>query len=401
VHHVDFGHSFAVSPDGKWLLVKHNQTHLYRLEGAEPKSLGVLEETDFSGGRGGLGFSTDGKHVVVANANGLVRCWDFTGEKPKEISPFDPATAFHPEGSRLAREPGRLLLPRLEGRFWQVWAFDGEEPRPWPNAEALRPDRAERFFPAFGGRWLQGWDDDINRRADLWAVGRNGWERVGEPFAEPHSRGIVSGDGKTFIATAKDAMNLVAWDLTDKPVKKWTVAHPTRNLGPWDWYLVASSHNGSRFALVTATNIAGVVEAMIFSATEAKAAYQMTVPIASFYKGRYAAALSPDGRYFVHTQADLTEEPEVLDVTGKEPKKVGSLPKLLGAVHWLAYSPDGNHLAAAGGKGVAVFDAATLKPVWKWDTSPGPVHWLDWAADGRHLVTHNGNKTVYVLRLKI
>ena len=29
------------------------------------------------------------------------------------------------------------------------------------------------------------------------------------------------------------------------------------------------------------------------------------------------------------------------------------------------------------------------------------IRWLDWAADGRHLVTHNGNKTVYVLRLRI
>ena len=56
-------------------------------------------------------------------------------------------------------------------------------------------------------------------------------------------------------------------------------------------------------------------------------------------------------------------------------------------------------MAYASTSGVGVLDAKTLKPVYEWKTAAGWVNWVDWAADGRHLVTHNGNKTVYVLRL--
>jgi hypothetical protein len=39
-----------------------------------------------------------------------------------------------------------------------------------------------------------------------------------------------------------------------------------------------------------------------------------------------------------------------------------------------------------------------MELVWEWE-APGPVDWVEWAYDSRHLITHNGNKTVYVLRL--
>jgi hypothetical protein len=39
-----------------------------------------------------------------------------------------------------------------------------------------------------------------------------------------------------------------------------------------------------------------------------------------------------------------------------------------------------------------------MELVWEWE-APGRVNWVEWADDSRHLITHNGNKTVYVLRL--
>ena len=184
---------------------------------------------------------------------------------------------------------------------------------------------------------------------------------------------------------------------TDAPKQKWVIApkdHVLRT-GPSDGCKVWFSTDNRWFVTqAMREKNDGPYKLVLWRTTGAKPEIHST-----FFVGGHGdiVALSPDGRFLVHANDGLT----LLDLTVNPPKLVGKLPDTVESIRWLAYSPDGRHIAAAGHKGVAVFDSKTLQPVWKWDTAPGVVYWLDWAADGRHLVTHNGNKTVYVLRLRI
>ena len=258
-----------------------------------------------------------------------------------------------------------------------------------------------RFDPAGSNRWVEVVHGGDRGRAAPVEPTDGRWPREKTPFCES-ARGQVTPDGKTFLALVGDGAAVEGWDVSGRPQKLWSVVHPAKYPLPasdWTMRVVAASHDGSRFAIHSAPGGGVASEATVFSAVGGKAEPQMTIPMSESQRVWYVAALLPDGRHYAHSHRTHTDQPEVLDVTGKEPRKVGQLPNVIGAVRWMAYSPDGRHLAAAGDKGVAAFDAKTQQPVWKWDKSPGPIHWLDWAADGRHLVTYNGNKTVYVLRL--
>ena len=68
------------------------------------------------------------------------------------------------------------------------------------------------------------------------------------------------------------------------------------------------------------------------------------------------------------------------------------------SILWLAFSPDGRHLAYGSERGVGVLKVPSLETVWERNLL-GRVDWVEWASDSRHLITHNGNKTIYVLRL--
>ena len=135
------------------------------------------------------------------------------------------------------------------------------------------------------------------------------------------------------------------------------------------------------------TRDAGVAggELLLWKGLDTKAELAATIPLpAKEGVSHYRNALSPGGTLLAHTKR-ARGEIVLEDIS-------------MGALNWLAFSPDGKRLAYASFTGVGVLEVPTLKTMWNWQ-SPGPVNWVDWAADGRHLVTHNGNMTVYVLRL--
>lgn len=63
---------------------------------------------------------------MVGNDNGFIRFWDLSGAEPKELSPFDPNTAFllpnDVGGIALDSPRGRMMLGRYDppdGKYQQ------------------------------------------------------------------------------------------------------------------------------------------------------------------------------------------------------------------------------------------------------------------------------------------
>jgi serine/threonine protein kinase/WD40 repeat protein len=409
IHRVSLGHGFNISPDGRWLVAKRNTTWLYRLDRAEPDNPLTLDSTDISGGLGEFRFSPDGSQLVLGNYNGLVRFWDLSGPQPKELSPFDTATAFPIpnwlQSTSLKARQGQVLLPRTdrqEGMYnrYQIWDLNGTLPAPGAFLDTpvegpvhpLGQDRFVQIAQPYG---------QISRQY-RW---KNSQFELNGKFGSPSTLGNVSPDGRTMVvySPTDNPKQLEGWDLsTDTPKQKWMLAPKDQVLlGGYGGCKVWFSADNRWFATqAKGDKDGGPWKVVLWRNTGAKPEIYATLPIECSF-GQYHAAISPDGRYLAHTPKG--NEIVLFDLTGKEPREIaqfGDYAKL-GSVAYLAFHPDGKKLAAVGSqRGVCILDVATMKPVWDWQ-SPGPVHWLDWAADGRHLVTHNGNMTVYVLRLNL
>ena len=393
----------ALSPDGKWLTTAHGTTELFRIDGAEPKLVANLDST--GNGVYYAVFSPDSTKVIIGSTCGLVRFWELSGAEPKELSPFDPATAFSlprsAQATSLDAKQGRLMLPRFDqqaGKYTrhQLWDFAGSKPTPLAFLDSevhgpihtLGQDRWVQIAPANG---------QVSR---LYRQKSAGFEQIGEPFGNPNTLGNVSPDGRTLVvySPTDKPTQLEGWDLTtDTPKRKWSVTIKDSLVVAGGWQVWFSADNRWFATQAKGEKDDGPWKLVLWRNTGAKPEVYATLPIA-IRSQDYYAALSPDGRYLAHTPNGNVVV--LLDLTGKEPREVASFTDAakFGFVQYLAFHPDSKKLAFASWHGIGILDVATFKPIWDWQ-SPGPVHWLDWAADGRHLVTNNSNLTVYVLRM--
>ena len=399
----------VISPDGKWVTMKYNHTALFRLDAEAPKLLAWLDQTDAAGGFGSIAFSADSAKVILGNHNGLVRFWDLSGSEPKELLPFEPATAFPiPDWIRstmLDGRQGRILLPRYDvqpGKWnrYQYWDLAGTKPAP---LAVIDPSNHGPMFALGQDRFVQ-LAPMYNQIAQRHQFKNQSFEPLGEPFGSPNAFGNVSPDGRTMIvyAPADEPKQLEGWDVSsDTPKQLWTQPPKDQTLlggsaGCKVWF----SADNRWFATQAKGEKDGQFwKLVLWRNTGAKPEVHATLPI-EWQVLLYRAAFSADGRYLAHTPA-RPEEIVLLDLSGKEPREVARYrdnTKVAGDHANLVFHPDGKTLAVGGGRGVCVLDVTTMKPLWDWQ-SPGPIWWLDWAADGRHLVTHNTNSTVYVLRV--
>jgi hypothetical protein len=331
-----------------------------------------------------------------------------SGAEPRELSPFDPGSGSRggiDGASGVAFDPvrGSLLLQRYdraEGNKarWQQW--DLGQCRPKPIAISDLATDYGWLSSLGGGRWLQVGVESPG--AMIYEFGPDGLRALAGPFGPPRGAGGVSPDGSlvTIYGGPKvDSQDhLEGWDVSGSaPARRWSVAAKDCPAGvaPRE---VRFSGDRRWMATIAQKGPEGPFELHLWRNTGPQPERWAAIPVKS-PPHLYRNALSPDGQYLAHTRDDLSGV-VVEELTGREPTVVGRFvdDENVGQVRALAFHPDGKRLAASGTRGVAVRDLATGKTVWTW-RSPGPVESVAWAADGRHLVTHNGNKTVYVLRL--
>ncbi len=104
------------------------------------------------------------------------------------------------------------------------------------------------------------------------------------------------------------------------------------------------------------------------------------------------ARFSPDGRLLAVGSGRTVC---LWDVTG--PKALESFPAFHGYAEALAFSPDGNLLAAGGSEGeVRLWDVAALRERGRFDWQVGAVHGLAFAPDGMTLAGAGHDRTVVV-----
>jgi serine/threonine protein kinase/WD40 repeat protein len=375
--------TFTLSLDGRWLTAAYNHTFLFRIDGAEIKPVGELDDMN---GNGRVAFSADGSRAVVGSGSGFVRFWDLSGDKPKELpQPLDPSTMV--VGTALDSRGGRALV-RRPGNQYQLWDFTGPRPTPAPAPDVLLGSDRHMNSVA-GGRWLEsGW----SRPFQFMELAEGKWRAAGEPFGQGNWHSLLS-ERPTLVAMAGDAppFRLESWDLAARPNRVWSVDLPdlvTEN----GHNLFAGSGDGRCISTPRKAKD-GSLELVLWRGDGGKPREYAAIPVKTD-PGQYRSAFSPDGRFLFHN-ADAAHMLSVVDLSGREPRDLGRYE--VGGILSLSPHPDGKKVAWSTYGRVGVMDAATGQTLWKWD-APGEA-WVELAHDGRHLFVHNGNKTLYVLRL--
>jgi WD40 repeat protein len=385
--------TLAFSPDGRWFADVYSHVRLYRIDGNEPKFVGMLD-TAGRHGNDHVAFSADGNRAAVISDIGFVRFWDLSGPQPKELSPFDWSTAFHPPYFAPTISPvGRLMLERHDttpARRFQLWDLTG--PRPTlPLAPDVFIDGSREVVPV-GDRWLE---SRYGKPHQFFEVADGKWRATGEPFGQGNWTLALSGKpGIVAVAGEPGAHRLEQWDLSGaKPNRAWAVDVPDLDGNGWNAF--AASADGRCATVPRRAKGGNTLEILVCRPMGTKAEVYATIPLA--HGGGYACALSPDGRYLVHNKLNGSSL-QVEDLTGRVPKEIASFPTGDLNGYRLAFHPDGKKVAIAYNLGGGVLDIPSGKVLWRWEPH-SRVALAEFAPDGRHLLLHNTSNTVYVVRL--
>lgn len=413
---IRFDARFQLSPDGRWLSAICNATGLWRVDGDEPKFAGWLDLTGKAGPAAAVAFSADRNSVVVGCESGLVRFWDVSELQPKELSPFDPNTAFLTPSLHMRMNTdmpaGRVMLPRydrvLQVRY-QLW--DCARPTPNPVPATTTPKARDVLDVHYGklhalgdNRWLNAHDEG---QLEQYVLQGDGWSKSITRAETTLFRSELAPDRSLLVGFDKaegGKRKLEGWNVAvDPPVKKWAIPldkDPVQqNLTRHIWFA------GDARLLATYEPIAGTNDANILlwrnmgEKPELAAKLPFVDGNGQYWNRPFCMALAPDGRSLCSIRKSK-HHIVMDDLSGPQPKEVGLIwDSTQGEIRGMEYSPNGRYLAWCADLGAGVIDLSTRKHVWQWHSAPGAVLDVRWSDDGRHLLLHNNNKTIYVVRL--
>ncbi len=355
-----------------------------------------------------MDFSPDGKSLVLAGNEGLLRLWNLTEPTPVErVVPKGHLEAV--KGFALTRD-GRLLSGSDDGtiRFWEVFE---KQPR-----EKLSLPKVEKFglYGAFG------LSDDGNTLAaaglrgnvGLWDIShhtaRHTWKRPvhrGDQMSGAVSV-EMSPDGRHMISSGADN-KICFWDLSDSEPK---LKRQIDGLGTQ--CVPHFAPNGSVSMVVSyGPSFGGDNPPQLHPYPTARVCdvrgnEPRVIAELQHKENIDAVAFSPDGQTVatgggVRGRGDVSvAELRLWDLGGSGvPPKSQVLDGHAIRIYAVSFSSDGRMLVSAGADGhVILWETATRTKYREWKL-PGAVYRVKFAEDGRHLITANDNGTLYVLRL--
>ncbi|MGQ0633498.1 MAG: protein kinase domain-containing protein [Planctomycetaceae bacterium] len=363
----------ALSPDANRLALADATTKTLRL-----LELTLARETTVPAGAvSAITFTADGTLVVTGSADGCVRLWN--AADGREQTPADPPfgpVAFGPDGALLAAaRRGRLENIDLSGSRRALPlegdAADIEELAISPDGMRLagcgRQGASQvplRWWDFASGRELPPADDDAGRCRTL----------------------AFSADGRQ-LATLGDMSCVTLWNPADcRVVDTWC------NLGE-NLQTLAFDPQGRWLAVAGLNGLVRLRESSyrsrVFDLPKDHAVRQL----AFSPQGMRLAAVSTAGVY-------------VCDTAGAGSRRLLSIPASAKPT-CAAFNLVGDRLAVAGDSGtiwiwhLAAGTPPSERPAEELPLSPGAslIHKIAWSPHGRHLLTHNGNGTIFVLRL--
>jgi len=308
-------------------------------------------------------------------ARGWELLWDTHDERRSQAAPFpalkrhDGAVhglAYSPDGARIASggEDGKA----------RIWKWNGQA---WQEERALAGHGGAVLSVAWspdGRRLLTGSDD---KTARLWDR-LTGQEVLKLPHAQAVPCGAWSPDGRFFV-TGDDAGTGQIWDARTGALLHKLSSH-TQAISSVAW-----SPDGQRILTGSAENTVNLWKPSPGQRWTLERTYTAGW-------GVHSVAWAPDSTHFV---VGLWSG-DVLFMNRTQAAHYQALRRHDGAVHGLAYSPDGIRIASGGEDGTA--------RIWKWNGQVwqqeraltghgGAVLSVAWNPDGKHVLTGSKDKS--------
>jgi serine/threonine protein kinase/WD40 repeat protein len=277
-------------------------------------------------------------------------------------------------------------LVLLQGRELVVWNLVGN--RLIRNLAGATDDLADivcspdRTLVAGYGGW-----GAFRLSLRLWETGTGNELPLSDEFPGT-LRGISISRDSRLLAMFGDAPFVAVWNLPERRIERTLDEFPDRPVA------VALSPDGAVLAAALADKTLGMW------GLNDKPMRPLRDELAEPVR---VLAYSPDARYIA--SGTTAGELQLWDVASAKLAAALAADTQIGTI---AFSPDGTRLAAAGEDGIVRLwnvparGVPTETPAALIRLGPprGIVSRVAFTPDGRHLVTHNGNGTVYVLRLK-
>jgi len=296
----------------------------------------VTPLAEFDAHRGsvaGLAYSNDGRWLVTAGADGMMKVWDAAHHNLVRTIELDdgPATALALDGRRAltGHANGRVVLWDLDTAD-KIASVQRNEAKVWAVAFLGEPDR----FASASHDWRVTLWDARTSSAPLQVL--EGHENAVQSLAYSPARQMLASGG------------------ADKTVRLWdldTLALKRRYRGMRDFVTAVSfSPNGK---LLVAGALDGRLQ--VWSALSSRRMRSLTG-----HRGRIAATgFSPNGNYLASAGEDGTVR--LWDVA--RGRVLRALPGHVGGATGVAFAPDGQHLASSGIDGRVRLWAVPLGPI--------------------------------------